>query len=206
MGDNLGFYSVAGALNAVDHLTRIGAELIGNGSHDYVFAHIFLPHPPVVVDGSCRVLEGGRLPDPESQGRSDDAYLAAFSQQLTCVDDLLVSVAEMAAPSTAMLITADHGTGFGGQVGRHGSTWSDADIAERLGIMLAYHLPDACEPPLDVVNVDAMRAIMACAVDMEIPTRNPEVFLGADNPFLLDAGRLTEIRARVEAGTLQPTD
>jgi len=206
MEDNLSFYSVAGTLNAVDNLTRLGNDLIGNGSHDYVFAHLFLPHPPIVVDSGCEAL-GGRFPEPANRDlRSDATYLDAFSQQLTCVDGLIERIADMAQPSTAMLITADHGTGFGGQVARDGRTWTDPDIAERLGILLAYHLPEGCEPPVDEVNVDVMRAIMSCAVDMELPIRNPQILLGADNPFVLDPERMADIRAKVEAGTLDRTD
>ena len=206
MEDNLGFYSVAGTLHAVESLTRMGTELIGNGSHDYIFAHMFLPHPPVAVEKQCQVLEGGRLPRPAGDVRSDDDYLDAFSQQLSCVDDLLVRIEQVAGPSTAMLLTADHGTGFGDQVDRDGRTWTDLDIAERLGIMLAYRMPEGCEPPVDVINIDVMRAIMSCAVDVELPTRNPEILLGADNPFLLDPGRMAKIRSQVESGTLAPTD
>jgi hypothetical protein len=206
MEDNLGFYSVAGTLQAANSLTRIGSELIGNGTHDYIFAHLFLPHPPIAVDKDCQVLEGGRLPRPPGDVRSDDAYLSAFSQQLSCVDDLLMQISEIAGPETAILLTADHGTGFGGQVERDGRTWSDLDIAERLGILLAYRLPPACDPPLDVINIDVIRAIMACAVDVELPARNPAILLGADNPFLLDPERMAEIRSQVEAGTLRPSE
>ena len=207
MEDNLGFYSVAGTLNAANKLIQVGNDVIGDGAHDYVFAHFFLPHIPVVVDSECAVLDAGPLFEPSSgTGRSDTLYLNAFSQQLTCADDLVMRIAEMAGPSTAMLITADHGTGFGGQVGRDGRTWTDADIAERLGIMLAYRLPDGCEPPVDVVNVDVMRAIMSCAVDMELPVRNPEILLGADKPVAVTPNRMAAIRAEIEAGTLGPSD
>jgi hypothetical protein len=207
MEENLGFYSVAGTLNAADNLVQIGNEVIGDGKHDYVFAHFFLPHIPVVVDSECAVLETGPLFEPSSgTGRSDTVYLDAFSEQLACADDLIMRIAGMAGPSTAMLITADHGTGFGGQVGRDGRTWTDADIAERLGIMLAYRLPEGCEPPVDVVNVDVMRAIMSCTVEMDLPARNPEILLGADNPVAVTPDRMAAIRAEIEAGTLDPSD
>jgi hypothetical protein len=206
MEQNLGFYSVAGTLNSVDNLTRIGDELADNGSHDYIFAHLFLPHPPVVVDAQCQVRDGGPFFEaPGENLHSNAAYVSAFSAQLACADDLVTRVAGIARPSTAMLITADHGTGFGGQVGRDGRTWTDADIAERLGIMLAYRLPDGCEAPVDVINVDVMRAIMDCTVDMELPARNPEIFLGADNPVEVPPDRMASIRAQVEAGTFQPS-
>jgi hypothetical protein len=206
MEEHLGLYTVAGTLNAADNLVQVGDDLIGNGEHDYVFAHFFLPHIPVVVDAECAVLDTGPLFEPSSDtGRSDTVFLDAFSEQLKCADDLVTRIAGIAGPSTAILITADHGTGFGGQVGRDGRTWTDADIAERLGIMLAYHLPAGCEPPVDIINVDVMRAIMDCAVEMELPARNPEIFLGADNPVEVPPDRMASIRAQVEAGTLQPS-
>ncbi|HET7846521.1 MAG TPA: sulfatase-like hydrolase/transferase, partial [Acidimicrobiia bacterium] len=143
MEKNLGFYSVAGTLNSAANLTRIGDELADNGSHDYIFAHLFLPHPPVVVDAQCQVRAGGPFFEAPGENLYTNAdYVSAFSAQLACADDLVTRLAAIARPSTAMIITADHGTGFSGQVGRDGSTWTDAEIAERLGIMLAYRLPE----------------------------------------------------------------
>jgi hypothetical protein len=205
MEERFGSYTVAGTLSAAHNLTRLGDDLIGNGSHDYVFAHLYLPHPPLVVDAECRALDGGPFSEPPIGGaRSDTAYLNAFSDQLACVDDLLVTLAGIAAPSTAVLITADHGPGFGGQLVRDGSTWTDADVAERLGILLAYRLPDGCEPPVDTINVDVMRAIMSCSVDMELPVRRPDFLLGAENPVAVAPDRMARIRSDLEAGTIEP--
>ena len=205
MEQNLGFYSVAGSVNSADNLIRIGDELADNGSHDYIFAHLFLPHPPVAADARCQVRSGGPFfAAPAENLYSDAAYISAFTAQLACADALVTGIADIARPSTAIMITADHGTGFRGQVERDGSTWTDADIAERLGIMLAYRLPDGCEEPVDIINIDVMRAIMGCAVDMDLPARNPQILLGADNPVEVPPDRMAGIRAQVEAGTLHP--
>ena len=58
--------------------------------------------------------------------------------------------------------------------------------------------------PEDEVNIDVMRAIMACATDLELPTRDTTVFLGADNPYVVDPERMAGIRQGVENGTLDP--
>ena len=207
MEDNLGSYVVEGTLSAAQNLIRVGQDLIGNGSHDYIFAHLFLPHPPVVVDADCEVLDGAPLPDPKVRMvHTQPDYLEAYNGQLSCADGLLVAISSMAGPSTAMLITADHGPGMRVQVARDGRTWSDADIAERLGILLAYHLPDACDDPVDDTNVDVMRALVPCAVTMELPARRPIFLLGSHNPVAVAPDRLASIRSQVESGTLQLSD
>ncbi len=204
LDSQFGYFSLPDTLEAAEHLEQVAAEAATNGVHDYVFAHFFLPHPPIAADQDCGVLESVLYVGDGEDRRADDAVLDTFSGQLACADRLVARIAATAAPDTAMLITADHGPGLGGQVNRDGSTWSDDDIAERLSTMLAYHLPSGCPPPEDQVNIDVMRAIMACATDLELPPHDTTVFLGADNPYVVGPNRIADIRRGVEDATINP--
>ncbi len=204
LDSQFGYFSVPATLEAAKHLEQVLDIAASNGAHDYVFSHFFLPHPPLAVDAECGVREDVLYVNDGSDRRSDRATLDAFSGQLSCADTLISRLTSSVSPKTAILITADHGTGLGGQVNRDGATWTDGDIGERLATLLAYHLPAGCDSPADEVNIDVMRAIMACATDLELPTRDTTVFLGADNPYVVDPERMAGIRQGVENGTLDP--
>jgi hypothetical protein len=117
---------------------------------------------------------------------------------------LIVEIAELAGPNSAMVITGDHGTWTGGQLGVPPEKWSDADIAERLGIFLAYRLPDPCAEPSTSVNTDVVRAMMACALEIDMPKRNGAFLIGAEAPVYVDPARMRRIEAGILDGTLVP--
>ncbi|MEX2251168.1 MAG: sulfatase-like hydrolase/transferase [Acidimicrobiia bacterium] len=201
----LGSYTLAATMNTANGLLQLGHELSQNGSHDYIFAHLLLPHDPPVVNETCQF--------DEARVRDDQLYLGgsvsthdrrqAISDQMTCVDSLLSQIAGVPGPSTAVLITADHGTGTGGQVPRQVSEWTDADVAERFGILLAYRLPPSCGQPRDVVNTLVMRAIMDCAVTVDLPEEKPGHLIGLANTEWVEPTRMQEIRARLGRGVLE---
>ena len=197
MDDRLGSHAVANSKQVVDHLEGIKANF-GDGERDFVFAHMLLPHAPVVVDSECAVVERA--------ARTDEAapFEARLSAQLACADTFIERIAELVGPSTAVIITGDHGTASLGQNSKPPVEWSDADIAERLGVFLAYRLPAGCTPPGDAVNLDVMRAIMSCAVNMELPERDGRFMIGANEPLIVDSDRMVRIRGGVEAGTISP--
>ncbi|HUG08917.1 MAG TPA: hypothetical protein VMP13_08500, partial [Acidimicrobiia bacterium] len=96
-----GNHFVAGSLNTVERLVEL-EEIFDDGQRDYVFAHLLLPHDPVVVDSDCNI----RWP------RESTKYDAAgdfekFREQLACTDRLISEVAALAGQNTAVLITAD---------------------------------------------------------------------------------------------------
>lgn len=182
--ERYGSMSVVNTMRSVDHLR--GLEVFDNGSHDYVFAHIMLPHGPYVVDSGCNVV----APDDRSTPRSD---YEPIRRQLACVDSLLTSIVANVTDRTAVLITGDHGTGEGGQVGNRPSTWSEADIAERLGALLAYKLPQDCAGPERRTNVYALRAILDCAVDADLPSDAVPFLIGEYEPIEIDVERLASI-------------
>jgi hypothetical protein len=202
---NLGSYSLAATLHTTDGLTHLGRDLSQNGKHDYIFAHLLLPHDPPVVNQNCQF--------EEARVTSDQLYLAgelstderrrAISDQMTCVDSLIGQIAESVGPSTAVIITADHGSGTGGQVQRAPSQWTDSDIAERFGILLAYRLPSGCDGPSDAINTLVMRAIMTCAVTVDLPDQRDGHLIGLAAPEWVKPSRMQDIQARLSARTLE---
>jgi hypothetical protein len=166
-----------------------------DGKRDYVFAHLALPHAPLVVDSECEVI--GR-PDQQPQDFEPESGSglepSAFRSQLLCVDGLIQSISRIAGTRTAVMIAADHGPKSGGQVGSPPETWTNADIAERFGTFLAYRLPGDCPSPDADTNIAVMRAIMLCAVDMELPANNGRYLIGADNPEWVDSDRMDAIQ------------
>jgi hypothetical protein len=191
-----GSMDVPNTLRAVEHLTDL--KLFGDGHHDFVYAHLMLPHAPYVVDETCGVLP--------TTTRTSIGQQMRLRFQLSCVDSLLSDIALKVGETTAVMITGDHGTGMGGQVGARSADWSDADIAERLGTLLAYKLPNECDGPPTPTNVYTMRAIMDCAVDADLPSKPTDFLLGADEPVSVEADRLKSIGYLLEVGTLEGPD
>ena len=180
----LGTYTLADTEHTAESLVALGKEMSENGTHDYIFAHLLLPHDPPVVNENCR-FEPARLADDlrfREGLTSTQARREAVADQMTCVDSLIEQIAEVPGSSTAVLITADHGTATGGQIPRPPSDWTDSDVAERFGILLAYRLPASCEAPSDAINTVVMRAIMTCAINADLPDARPGHLIGLGQP------------------------
>ncbi len=189
-----GSYSVPATLAATESLLDLD-DRFDNGKQDYVFAHLLLPHAPLVVDSECEVIDqlDSEPQDFESESGSGLGP-AAYREQMLCVDALIQSISDIAGTRTAVMITADHGSTSGGQVGSPPETWTDADIAERFGIFLAYRLPESCPAPEAITNIGVMRAIMVCAVDMELPENNGKYLIGAADPEWVEPDRMDAIQ------------
>jgi len=194
-----GYFTVPGTFNTAEALERELGALVSNGSHDFVFAHFLLPHDPVVVGETCEAVA------PTAPREVDvDTLRAAFSDQMTCVDHLLVTALKSVDADTAVLVTGDHGPSTSRQVGLTPNQWSDADIAERFSVLLAYKLPDECLRSERADPIAAMSAILSCAVESDYVSPTPEYLIGADDPGLVEAERMTRIQALVASGSLPP--
>ncbi len=197
LADNYGSMEAVNTLRAAEHIDDL--SVFADGNHDYVYAHFLLPHIPYVVDSECNLVP------TEDRARSDDEY-HRIRKQLACVDSLLLNVIEGLDRDTAVLIAGDHGTGEGGQVGAPFEDWSDADIGERLGALLAYRLPQGCAGPEEPTNVYAMRAIMECTVEADLPTEPVGFLVGADQPEWVTSEQVSSIATRLAEGSLPGPD
>ena len=188
----LGSMEAHSTSKTTDHIVSL--HLFDDGKYDYVYAHFMLPHVPYVVDAECRVVP--------AKERADRIPHEALRRQLTCVDSLLSGVVTGFGENTAVLITGDHGTGSGDPEGSS-EEWTDAQIAERLGVLLAHRLPSGCADPESNTNLEVMRAIMACAVQADIPASNAAFMLGANEPVEVERERLMRIEDQLRRGVLR---
>ena len=204
--DRYGNVSVPGSLQTVIHLESL-EEKFDDGNRDYVFAHMILPHAPIVVDGDCQVRSSGDedtgILDPEE---AEAESIQELAPQLACVDSLLARIAKLIGERTAVVITSDHGSNSGGQVVKPLETWTDADIAERLGILLAYKVPVGCQQGSTDSSIDAMRMVIGCAVDMPLPENNGIFLIGSEDPVAVDPARMGRIKAQVDQGLIEPNE
>jgi hypothetical protein len=190
---------LTGTMNTAESLKTGLEALTGNGKHDYLFAHFLLPHEPILVDAQCRPLR-----DPLEQGNDPTTRAAAIGDQMECVDKLVMSAIDAVDDDTAVLLTADHGSGISNQVGRPPDEWSDAGIAERFSVFLSHKIPAPCESPDLADPMSAMAAIVGCAVGQEFPLAGPEYLIGAEDPVAVEPERMARIKQEVANGTLAP--
>ena len=193
------YFTITGTFQAAQALDDELRALTADGSHDYLFAHLLLPHVPVRVDSSCALV------DYPADIEADAArFRAAMSAQMSCTDRLLSNGLESVDDDTAVLIVGDHGPSTSFQLGLAPQEWSDADIAERFSVLLAYKLPQTCAGPDIPDLVAAMAAVMSCAVDRRFIAPPPEYLIGIDSPESIDPQRFARIKELVESDSLAP--
>lgn len=202
-----GHHNLANTKNTVADLIEIWSE-IQDGELDYVYAHLLLPHAPIVADSECDVV-----PEPPVEADLDpletkQGSMRAYLPQLRCVDRLLAQVIEIADEDTAILVTADHGIATQGQLTRSPESWTDSDIAERLGVLLAYRLPSPCEYDSVDTNIEAMRDLVDCALggELQLPEYEERHLIGSQDPVLVERGRMERIKTLLNSGVLFPSE
>jgi hypothetical protein len=193
------FHTVTGTLNTAAALAEQMDRLAGNDSHDYIFAHFLLPHDPFLVNQRCEPLR-----TPVVLSSDELANRQAYADQLSCVDHLVSDVMTNVKPNTAVLLTGDHGGNTALQLSLAPEQWTDADIAERFGVFLAYKLPSHCPQPQIADPMTAMGAVLGCAVGQRFEVQAPQYLIGADEPVKVDQARMSRIQEEVSAGLLPP--
>jgi hypothetical protein len=156
---------VAGGLSSLDALVEHGR--FNDSGRDFVFAHLVLPHPPLQLDSECNLvidprLAGQLLGVQGMNAATRDFREDGFRQQRACLNERLLSLISDLPASTNIVITADHGTDFRGQMEKEPKDWSPADIKERFEIFHAARLPDSCETSSERDLVNLIRAEVAC--------------------------------------------
>jgi hypothetical protein len=129
---------------------------------------------------------------------------AAFSDQMSCVDRLLPQALNAVDGDTAVLAAGDHGPSTSHQLGLDPGQWSDADIAERFSVLLAYKMPPECDTPSLPDPIVTMAAILSCALEQTHAPGPPRYLMGADDPELVDPDRMARIQDLVASGSLPP--
>ena len=190
-----------GTMKAMTATNEIIQEAVGNNQPDLVISHILAPHPPMTLGPRCERLDepvGRPLEWLPSEGTwSVEELRTAYSAQIECVNLWLSDLLEIADSGNfqpALLITADHGTGFRGQMERPLESWDDLDIYERLSIMLAIRAPAPCELAGLITPTMAAAELVSCLVGVDVEVDQRHFLVSKASPVSsLDPAELDEI-------------
>ncbi|MGX1167782.1 hypothetical protein AB7M16_004048 [Bradyrhizobium sp. USDA 372] len=186
------------AWGGVDDLTRLLNEVQATPSPFFLYAHILVPHIPFRFTADC----GFRSAAPDLQ-RWDPASRPAFLDQLRCTNSQTLTLVDKIVtsdPNALIILQSDHGTDFRGQTKRSPSTWSDADLHERFGVLNAIRLPKQCRAaaPDDITLIDTFPLVFACLTGGAFEPRQPRFFVTPydDMPDFGDAVEFPAERVR----------
>ena len=160
-------------LRALDELTRVAGET--SAGPRFVFAHVLLPHPPLILDGECQVR-----PEPQPGGGAVGArFLAdspalndrkrAYVEQVQCTNTKILRFLDELGDDSVVFLTGDHGPDSDGQPSLPPGEWTEVDRVERFGVFSAYRLPTGCEQveqDMDLIN--GMRRLVGCVTGEEL--------------------------------------
>jgi hypothetical protein len=162
-------YTVAAPsrLEALDELAK--AEPSYARRPRFVFAHVLLPHPPLLLNADCAFrpdagLGGTMIGGPENLWNLDrrkDAYV----DQVRCANRQILNFVQQAPADSIVILTADHGPDSYGQLATIPlEGWSSVAIWERMSIFSAIRLPDSCRTSLPdhAAPVNYFRITLSC--------------------------------------------
>ena len=141
------------------------------------FLHALIPHPPFHLDANC-----AEFADPSLEGysfiggtqKTNGLRLAAYVEQLQCVNRIVTDLANAIPPDAIILITADHGPTFRDGDPNRPATWTPKNLIGRFGVFMAGRLPLQCQPfHADSTVVSASRQIIDCVTETTQPSSSP---------------------------------
>jgi GNAT superfamily N-acetyltransferase len=167
---------VQGALHSLEAIAQHGRE--EDSGRDFVFAHILIPHPPIQLNRDCNLVIDPRLQGQllGVQGMNEatrEFREAGYQGQRACLNEMVLSTIEDLPSDASVVITADHGTDFLGQMEKEPKDWSDAEIEERFQIFHAARLPEPCDLAIERDLVNLVRAEVGCIVGEALPALAP---------------------------------
>ncbi len=144
----------------------------------FTFAHVMAPHPPFVFqaegrprryDGPYRIVDGSHW-----LGRigTRAEYIERYRDQLIYVNELVLRAVEVilarSETSPIIVIQSDHGPG----AYFDWNSQSASDLAERMGILTAVHLPPDSAPDVEPYRgmspVNTLRLVLNAAVGADL--------------------------------------
>jgi hypothetical protein len=143
----------------------------------FAFAHIFLPHPPFIVDAECRP-SAGELPLDSAEAAR--AYTRQYLDQLTCTNrvvlDLVTTLLRTSPSAPVIILQGDHGaTSLEPLAFVPRTPHSGAEARAEFGAFGAYYLPAGGNRALggSITLVNLFRDILAYYFGLDIP-REPD--------------------------------
>lgn len=183
-------------------LTNI-AEAGTQPGPDFVFAHVFSPHPPFVFGANGEFITPDRpysYNDAENflEMGSLEEYKTGYINQLAYLNKLVLSaIQEILQNSNTppiIIIQGDHGPGS--QL--DSEVLENSNLAERYPILNAYYIPcDTDETlPDDITPVNSFRYVFNACFQAEIPyLENRQYFSPNSEPF-----NMTDVTGQIRTG------
>ena len=178
----------AGALSTLRWLEEELPTYLANGRPDFVFAHLFLPHPPLRLGADCDFewragLGGLSVGIPGLDSTRLALRKAAYIDQVECAQNAMTKAASLMSEDVIFLTFGDHGPDSRAQLFRNPSDWSQADIDERMRAFFAAKA-SSCgfEDVTSLVNVGLR--LLRCLSGSKIPDVDDRYFVatGATGP------------------------
>jgi hypothetical protein len=187
---------------SADHLHSLSDWLTTAGESSepqFVFAHILLPHAPLLLNADCSAESTSELSWWNAEGGEPRALRRQnYIQQLRCVNALVLEAIDAlisAQPEAIVMITGDHGPASTLDVNLPLDDLEDHTIQERMKILSAYRLP-GCNHDVGagITPVNGARLLANCSIDanlMMVPDINYWLDLDIE-------GTVTDITASVQ--------
>lgn len=121
-----------------------------------VVVHALLPHAPFQLTADCASSWDPRLDSYVVDHQHWELIAEAYSEQLMCVNELLLELLEAAGPDAALFVTGDHGIRFAGADAARQPNAPAAEYLPGIATFTAYRFPAAC--PALPENTTLMRA------------------------------------------------
>jgi hypothetical protein len=182
-GFETGLSFARGAQHVMTWLTRDLPSILEDSERDVIYAHVLAPHPPLFMDDNCEIdaragFKGFTIYQPGMTTSDLEEARKAYANQVRCVNEMLLQVAETADATDSMVVMfGDHGPDSLGQLFIPGADWDEAQRFERLSSFLATRVP-ACDmsSPRALVNVG--RRLMSCISTNELADLPVRAFEG----------------------------
>ena len=137
--------SAAASLTALEDLDFSTPEPV------FALAHVASPHAPYSLDSDCSFVSS----------RSGGSY----TDQTSCVNQLVLNAVRSLPADTVVLITSDHGGDYRLDHSLPPTDWPDEIVNQRMTIFAATRLPATCPVVPDTITLmNLVRATVSCAL------------------------------------------
>jgi len=153
-------------------LDQLG-RLSGEGKPLFALVHLTLPHEPYLFHSDCRVRTA--FWPERDDGELAAAVKKAYVEQVACANrklqDVVDSILAHAPRPPVILIQADHGHGRLGRKLPALSVSPAPQVAERISVFAAYHLPGVAKEEIgdSITPVNALRLVLRHYFGAELP-------------------------------------
>ena len=155
---------VLGTLAAFDWLMENGPNLSESTQPDFVYAHVVSPHAPFLLNPDCSAEFSNERAGTvfDIPGVSEAVRAGYLSDQMDCLDRLMIRFADSVDPEDVVIFVSDHGSDRRDQSDPATVNWDREMIVERLNTFVAAKLPDECELGEEITVPNTLRVVLGC--------------------------------------------